>query len=37
MACNSLAELLEAVDNDSNPGPLDASQFMPIEEACHLA
>jgi len=36
-ACNSLAELLEAVADDSAAGPLDPSQVLPNEEVCLLA
>ena len=37
MACNSLAELLDAIADDSASGPLDTAQMMPNEEACLLA
>ena len=37
MGCNSLADILEAVDDDSMPGPLDATRMMPNEAAYLLA
>ena len=37
MACDTLAELLEAVVEDSAGGPLDTSQLMSNEQACLLA
>jgi hypothetical protein len=37
MTCNSLAELLEAVADESGTGPLDGSQVMSNEEVCLLA
>jgi SNF2 family DNA or RNA helicase len=35
--CDSLADLLKAVDDDSAPGPLDASLLKPAEEVHPLA
>ena len=34
--CNSLADLLEAVSDDSSAGPLDTSLLSPTEEAIAL-